>query len=175
MMPLRVALGLVTDHVTVESARGPGYELVIVNPGDRSWTKHRYVLAFGAYGWTKLMAYANSLGDALDECVDWIAEHAPGLLADDAVEEAYREALEGGEAPCSECDGDGGCSSEGAGMCEACGGSGVRRMTEEEAREEAEVDTTCAGNSGHYLLSWEWTIVAEDPSRAEMMDILGRK
>ena len=41
--------------------------LVLVNPTDRDWTKGRYVLAFGAYGWTRLMVWASSLEDALIE------------------------------------------------------------------------------------------------------------
>jgi hypothetical protein len=117
--------------------------VVLVNPSDRDYTKHRYVLAFGAHGWTVLVAWASHLEDALDECVDWIAEHAPGLLADEQVAEAYREAIAEGH-------------------------------DEETAQELATVDTTCAGNAGHYLLSWEWTIVCVDPSRAELKSILGQ-
>lgn len=112
--------------------------IIIVNPNDRDWTDSRFVLCFGAYGWTRLMVYANSLEDALDECVDWIADNAPGLLADDAVHKAYNEAIANG-------------------------------MSEEAAQGEAEEDTTCAGNEGHYLNSWEWGIVAENPSRADVL------
>jgi len=114
---------------------------VIVNPTDRDWTKHRFILAFGAYGWTRCMVWANDLDDALDEAVDWIADHEPGLLADEAVQEEYKLAISEG------CD-------------------------EDEAQERADIDTTCAGNEGHYLLSWEWTIVAEDPSRADVVAML---
>lgn len=60
-----------------------------------------YVLAFGAYGSTQLLVYAGSLEDALDECVDWIAENAPGLLCDDMVNAEYRLAIAEG---CSEDD-----------------------------------------------------------------------
>lgn len=116
----------------------------LVNPSDKTWTKHRFIFWFGAYGWTRLMVWANSLDDALDEAVDWIADNAPGLLADDAVTEEYNR----------------------------CIGEG---MSEEEAQEEATVDTTCAGNCGHYLNSWEWGILAEDPTRAEVLELLGRK
>lgn len=42
-------------------------KITLVNPSDKSWTKHRYILSFGAYGWTRLMVWANSVGDALDE------------------------------------------------------------------------------------------------------------
>jgi hypothetical protein len=71
--------------------------LHIVNPTDRDWTHHRYILAFGAYGWTRLMVWANSLDAALDEAIDWIANNAPGLLADEQVNEAYREAIAEGK------------------------------------------------------------------------------
>lgn len=123
--------------------RNGSSEVTLVNPSDRDWTRRRFVLAFGDYGWTQCVVWANSLDDALDEAVDWIAEHAPGLLADDSVREEFERLV-----------------AEGA--------------TEEEAWEEATVDTTCAGNSGHYLLSYEWAIVAEDPTRDEMLSILGR-
>jgi hypothetical protein len=120
-----------------------GQEVIIVNGHDRNWTSGRYVLAFGAYGWTVLMVWANSLEDALDEAVDWIAEHEPGLLADEEVADEYRRLVAEG-------------------------------MPEEEAAEEAAVDTTCAGNAGHYLHSWEWSIVAENPTRAAVLALMGR-
>lgn len=116
--------------------------ITIINPTDRDWTSSRFVLCFGAYGWTKLAVYANHLEDALDECIDWIAEHAPGLLCNDAVAEAYSEAL-----------------AEGA--------------TEEEAYETSLEDVTTGGNCGDHILSYEWGIVAENPTRAELLTIAG--
>ena len=119
-------------------------KITIVNPNDAHWTRHRYVLWFGAYGDKRLMVWANSLDDALDESIDWIVDHAPGRLCDGAVAEEYRRALEEGKS-------------------------------EEEAQEEAQVDTTCGGSCGNRINSWEWGVVAEDPSRAEVLDLLGRK
>jgi hypothetical protein len=116
--------------------------LTFVNPTDRDWARHRYVLCFGAYGDTKLCVWANGIEGALDECVDWIADNAPGLLADEAVAEAYKGAIAAGKS-------------------------------EDEAQEEAQVDTTCAGNAGNYLHSWEWGIVAEDPGRATVLALIG--
>lgn len=113
---------------------------IIVNPTDRAWTKHRYILRFGAYGDHVLMVYANGLGDALDECVDFLADRWPGLLADEAVQEDYEAAIAEG-------------------------------LDEEQAYELSTEDTTCAGNNGHYLASWEWGIVAEDPSREDVKAI----
>ncbi len=116
-------------------------KIEIVNPRDRDWTRHRYILCFGAYGWTKLMVWANSLDSALDEAVDWIVDNAPGLLADEQVAEEYARAIAEG-------------------------------MSEEEALEEAEVDTTCAGNCGNYILSHEWGVVVEDPTRAQVLELM---
>jgi hypothetical protein len=71
-------------------------KLISVNPRDSHFTRRRYILAFGAYGWTQLMVWANCLDDALDECIDWIVENAPGLLADAAVNDAYTRAIAAG-------------------------------------------------------------------------------
>jgi len=114
-------------------------KIEIVNPTDRSWTRHRFILWFGACGTTRLMVWANGLESALDACVDWIADHAPGLLADEQVTDEYNRLR--AENPSA---------------------------SDEWCQEQATVDTTCAGNAGHYLLSWEWGIVAEDPTRAEI-------
>jgi len=48
-------------------------------------------------------------------------------------------------------------------------------LSEEKAAERAEVDCTIGGNAGHYLPSWEWGIVAENPTREEVLAIQGRK
>lgn len=109
-------------------------QVVMLNPTDRSFYDGRsFVLWFGAYGPTRLHVYARHLEDALDACVDWIADHAPGLLCDEQVREEYEFARNAG-------------------------------MSEDEAMEHAEIDTTCAGNSGHYLASWEWGIALENPT-----------
>lgn len=115
----------------------------VVNGSERAFTTSRFILAFGAYGWTRLMVWADHLEDALDIAVDWIAENAPGLLANEQVEAAYREAIAEG-------------------------------MSEEEAHIRATEDMTCAGNHGDYVASWEWTIVAENPSRSEVLALMSR-
>jgi hypothetical protein len=80
-----------SDNVELEGAyEGSFGNLTNINAGDRHWTRHRYVLWFGAYGDTRLLVHANSLDDALDEAIDWIVDHEPGLLADSAVEEEYQ-------------------------------------------------------------------------------------
>jgi len=142
-----------------------------INSSDKSWTRHRYVLAFGAYGDTRLLVWANSLDDALDECVDWIADNAPGLLADDQVAEEYERLMSEGKT-CTRCWN--GAYGDDVGECLDCKGEGIISLTEEEAHEEATIDTTCAGNCGNYILSHEWMILAEDPDRATMLALLGR-
>ena len=47
-------------------------------------------------------------------------------------------------------------------------------VSEERAQELAEQDTTRAGNAGHYILSHEWLILAEDPTRAQILEPQGR-
>jgi hypothetical protein len=54
--------------------------VVLVNPTERRFFDHAYVLWFGAYGWTRLHIYADSLDDALGGCAEWLATHAPGLI-----------------------------------------------------------------------------------------------
>ena len=75
-----------------------GRDVILVNPSDRDWTRHRYVLWFGGCGVTNLMIWANGLEDALDEAVDWIAEHAPGYLADESVHEEYNRLIAEGKS-----------------------------------------------------------------------------
>jgi hypothetical protein len=126
-------------------------KIIAVNSSDQDWTDHRYILGFGAYGWTRLMVWANSLQDALDESIDWIADHAPGLLCDDQVHEEFRRLR--GQEP------------------DENGQLSLPFLSEEEAMQEAEQDTTCGGNYGHYILSHEWCVIAEDPTREEILSL----
>ena len=112
----------------------------IVNPSQKEWTSERFILNFGAYGWVRLMVWADNLQDALDECIDWIREYEPSMLCDDEVNEAYQEAINDGK-------------------------------TEEEAIEIAEQDTITGGNFGNRILSYEWGIIAENPSREQIKSI----
>lgn len=107
--------------------------LAIVNPTDRSWVRNRYLFSFGAYGDAKCLVWANSLDDALDEAIDWLVEHAPGILCDEEVHKEYERAIAEG-------------------------------LDKDAAQEHATVDTTCGGNAGNYINSWEWSVV-ENPSR----------
>lgn len=117
--------------------------ITIINQSARAYTKSRFVLWFGAYGWTRLMVYANHLQDALDECIDWLVEHAPGHICDEQVTEAYREAIAEGKS-------------------------------ENEAYETAEQDTISGGNAGNHILSYEWGIICENPTRAELREMIAQ-
>lgn len=122
-----------------------GFHLANLCPdmrGTRYPTK-RWVLAFGAYGNHVLLVWANHLEDALDECLDWISENAPGLLCDNEVVECYQAALKDGK-------------------------------NDYTAWEDATVDTICGGNSGHYINSWECMILAENPDRSTLKEIIDR-
>ena len=66
--------------------------LTIVNtPSYKGCKKHIIQVCTNAY-----MVFADCEGDALDEVIDYIAEHSPGLLADDMVKEEYEQALADG-------------------------------------------------------------------------------
>lgn len=121
--------------------------VTMINPSERGYHRSSFVLWFGAYGECRLHVYADNLEDALDECVDWAVDHAPGILADEQVQEAYRTAM-------AERVADGGDASD--------------ESIIQECQEEAEIDTTCAGNAGNYLMSWEWGIALENPSAATL-------
>ena len=117
-------------------------QTVLVNeqPYSGRFAVPMWVLGFGAYGDTRLAVYAESLDAALNECVDYIAENLPGILADEQVQEAYREALA---------------------ELVAEGADPDDEEAIQWAQEQAEEDTTIAGNESHYLLSWEWGVILD--------------
>jgi hypothetical protein len=127
------------------------HTLTIINPDDRTFYGKAYVLWFGACGPTRLLAYAKSLEDALETCVDWIVDNAPGLLADEQVHEAYNEAIDAAREVGEDVEDD---------------------DVQCRCQDEATVDTTICGD--HYLHSSEWGIVVEQPSRANMLELIGR-
>ena len=111
-------------------------------------TYDNYMLWFGACAPTYLLVWAPNLEDALDECIDWIKEHAPGLLCNDTVNEAYQYKL----AECLEL--------------------GIEQETaEERAIEYAETDVTTGGNCGDYIMSDDWGIRGENLTAAELKNL----
>lgn len=128
--------------------------VVFVNVRERPsrWSRpdQKFVLWFGQICPRFLVVHARSLEAAVEICADWIEDNAPGLFCDDYVADEYRR--EYADAIASGMDDD---------------------AAVEHARESAELDTFMTG-SGHYLGAEEWGIWFENPSRAAMLDLLGR-
>lgn len=83
----------------VREVSGKIGNLIVVNHDSQPFTDHSYVLRFGGFteaGATYLLIYADSLGDALDEFIDWIREERPDSLADEQVTEQYNENIAAG-------------------------------------------------------------------------------
>lgn len=118
---------------TPEQATTSVHGLNIVNP-DRHLRK--YLIFLGAYGWTRLLVFARTWDDAVDEAIDWCVQNAPGLLCTTEVHEEYDRLVE-------------------------------RGVDQDEAWEQAALDTVCGGNAGDYLLSWELSII-ENPTREDI-------
>lgn len=57
----------------------------------------RWLFRFGACGWTTVLVLGGYLEDALDEAIDWLADNAPGLLADESVKEEYDRLISEGK------------------------------------------------------------------------------
>lgn len=125
----------------------------VANPSDKGFWKHTFVFAFGAYGWTKVLAYGDSMDSALDEAADWVEENAPGHMADDEVNEEYKRLIDEARNNNQDIEDE---------------------DVIEQIRSEAEVDTLQAGNASHYFHSWEVNVVAENPTREELIE-LGRR
>lgn len=117
--------------------------VIVVN--DRGIHDHRYVLWFGQNAPTFLMAHADSLDEATDECFDYIETHYPGWFADDLVEERVREVV-GDDADDGQVD-------------------AARQQVEEE------LGVFRAGNHGRMMLGEDMGIAAEDPTFLELMQI----
>lgn len=116
-------------------------EALALNRSDRSWCHHSYVLWFGAGSVTHLFVYANSLDGAVGIAADWLAENAPGCLADEEVQDEFKRLK--GENQLN-----------------------LPFLSDEQLWAQATVDTTetDGAQGGHFLHSWEWGLVQEDPS-----------
>lgn len=115
-----------------------------VNPGNRSFTSGRWILWIGQCSPNYFYVHANSLEDALEETVAYVADDPTlvGLLCTEEVHEAYKDAIASG-------------------------------MSEEAAQEEAETDVTiCDG--GEYVRSDDWGYWVEDPSFGDIRELAER-
>lgn len=120
----------------------------VVNPGERTYTRSRFVLTFGAYGATYCYVWADCLDDALECAAEWLLKHAPGhIMAHDseALQALVREAADELGLPDDDVD----------------------HQDWGRAYEAATVDMTYT-ESG-YLRSWEWGIAWENPTRKQLM------
>jgi hypothetical protein len=122
-------------------------KITAINSTDRDWT--RYLLAFGAYGETVLMVWANGLESAIEECGDYFYRTGKtGYFCDDTVKEEYDRAYQ----------------------------LALIEHDEEKAREiayeQAEQDTISV-DGGHYFLSWEVQLISEDPDRGTILEMTG--
>lgn len=127
-------------------------QVVMINPTERNSHRHAYVLWFGTFGTTYLHVYASGLEDALEQCAEWLLEHAPGHIMIECGEEHTALVKEACEevglayppADGADLDADGYCA----------------------AQDSAESDLTRT-ESG-FLTSYEWGISLEDPTVEEL-------
>lgn len=125
------------DTLVMSSTR----DYYLVNPLEMPGKRYRgmqqeaaWAFQFGAYAETRLIVWARSLEDGLEEAAGWLAEFAPGHLTD--LKEEYEEALK--EAR------------------EELGEDAEEDELQEKAQEIAETDMTYT-ESG-YLTSHEWYV-----------------
>lgn len=127
-------------------------QIHIINTPDPSSEEdfaQNFLLWFGSVSPTYLLVFKDagidSLDDALNEAVDWIEDHAPGLLCDDEVHDKYQRLVK--EA----------CDKKGLPDENMLGDRVLDKL-----REKSEANTTRAGNHGRYLHGSEWGVDGED-------------
>ena len=124
--------------------------------GDRSYCgrTQRFVLWFGACAPTQVLVYADNLEDALEDAAQEIDDRGwKGLFTEPDYEDAFRDLQRDGKIPA-------GITMEDIRTCD---------KYSELVLQAAEEDLTYT-ESG-YIASWEWGVVAEDPSREELLKI----
>jgi hypothetical protein len=132
-----------------------GRRVELVNPTDRNYTRHRFVLHFGAYGWTRLMVCADSLDDAIEIAAEHLAAYAPGHVMKMWGDE-HKGLI---KDVCEE-----------KGIAFPDGFEALEDEVKNAICDEAEADLTRT-ESG-FLTSYEWGVSLEDPTRAELDDFL---
>lgn len=116
---------------------------------DMDWT--RWVLRMGE---NRLVIYAESLEDALDEAIDWAVANAPGLIVDDEVREEYARLLKERLA-------EKGFPDE----------SLLSDQEKWDLEEEAADDTTQGGNASNRISSDSWYILAEGATVEQLIEL----
>lgn len=111
----------------------------VANADHKNWTQP-WILCFGAYGETRVLAYAVSLEDALEVCAEWLLGNRPGVFCTVEVQEEFADRL-------------------------------LEGLSTEDAWDTATVDTTSVLDGEHFLHSWEWSLVAENPTPKQIADL----
>lgn len=119
-------------------------QITVIDGVDRQWCKQRFIFWFGSCGATYLMAWGNGLEDALEKCVDWLVDNAPGILCDDEMQEEYNRAIAEGKS---------------------------EEQAQEEAETDV---TVFGHSGYHGIRSDDWGICMENPTRAEILEFQGR-
>ena len=138
-----------------------GRPIDVNKKSDRPWTRHNYVLWFGTCGATYLRVWANDLDSAVEIAAEWLLAHAPGHIMahdDPELDVLRKEAAEELQIDLE------------VALADMRDGIGSEICVIEE---QAFADLTYT-ESG-YLTSYEWGIVAEDPTRAQLADLYGTK
>lgn len=120
----------------------------IANPSDAEWVDDLYLLSFGAYGTTRVFAWASSLDSAWEIAVDWLDDKGlAGIFTTITDEDLAAAAAEIGVAWPTEDDEQRG------------------RVYEAAEADLTMVSHTTLRNCGpgpHYVPSWEWTAVGPE-------------
>lgn len=122
-------------------------EVVLLNPDQKRWYRHAYVLWFGGCGATYLHVYADSLDAAIEECAGWLADHAPGHIMkewSDEHKDLVKDACSDAEIAYNE---------------DLFSGSIATEMYSILESAEADLTRTESG----FLTSYEWGLSLEDP------------
>jgi hypothetical protein len=131
----------------------------VANPSDKSFHDHSFLIALGAYGWTRILVYADHLEDAIDEVAEWCVKHAPGHImqeGDEYLTELRKEA----------------CEDAGLVWPPPSPGDSDLMQPYYSAFEGAEADLMYT-ESG-YLTSHEVHLVAENPSKKDLIEMYNR-
>ena len=133
-------------------------KLIPVNGSDRSWTRNRFVLWFGQCAPTYLMIWANDIESAFEIAVEWLDDNAPGHLTSFTLEDYQLTAKElklEWRATWPDYD----------------------DMNFVNVVDTTEADHTTIGHTtlkhGTHVASYEWGIIFENPTRAQIKALIG--
>ena len=129
-------------------------QVVLVNPSDREWSIHNFVLWFGSCGTTYLRVWSSGIEGALEAAAEWLTENDPGHLTKHNSEELQEL------------------------LAEEYKDRGINPddpISEEEFQsifDAATVDLTYT--EAGWITSYEWGICLEDPTRQQFLEFVGK-